>query len=310
MNVFSVIMADLVPLYLLIGAGYIAGRYLDVNLHSISRICLYILLPPVFLGAMTRIDIQPSLMVLPFITMVSSYMITLSALNIAKRIWHDGTANSIASAAVNANAVYFGLPIVLALFGPQGASIYLFMNLGGAINNASLSYYISARGRFTVQQSLKRLMKLPVLYAVVLGLAFNYAGITMNPIAEKYWNYAAGALTILGMMMIGISVSRLGGLSIRWGELGALFLVKYVAWPVMLGVAIFADIHWFGLLNNEIYALMIILSFMPLFANYVAYAAENNLFPERAGSAVLLSSLFSTVAIPFAYFLIQYFGFH
>ncbi len=308
MGVFWVLFENLTPLYVLIGIGYIAGRYWDVNLHSISRLCIYVLAPAVLFGAAARLDLNPSYAALPVITSVSSLFITLSALSLLKRFWTDGTAYSVASASVNANAIYFGLPIVLALFGEAGAAIYLFMNLGGAINNASLSYYISARGRFSVKDSFIRLAKLPTLYAVFLGLALNFAGIELPDIVQKYWHYSAGALTILGMMMIGVSVSKLSKLQFYWPEIFALFAIKYIAWPVMLGLFIVLDIYWWKMFDHQIHSMMLILSVMPLFANYVAYAAENDLFPERAGSAVLLSSFFSVVSIPLAYFFIQYWG--
>lgn len=304
----SIIIVNIIPLYILIGIGYISGRYLDVNLHSIARTCLYILSPAVFFGAALNLNLSRDLILLPLTTSFSSFFITFSALYIAKKFWSDGTAYSIASASVNSNAVYFGLPIIVALFGAEGASIYLFMNLGGAINNSSLSYYISARGRFTAKESFIRLLKLPVLYAVFIGLALNLAGFTMPDIIDTYWHYSAGALTILGMMMIGISVSKLPKLQFYWPEIAGLFLVKYVAWPMMLGGMIVLDIYIFKIFDHDIHAMMAMLSVMPLFANYVAYASENNLFPERAGSAVCLSSFLSIVIIPLAYFLIEFLG--
>lgn len=302
------LFTNLLPLYILIWLGYVAGRYWEVNLHSIARLCLYLLVPAVLFGSAAQIDLNPAYIALPFITSASSFFITLSALFICKKFWNDGTAYSVASAAVNANAIYFGLPLVLVVFGEAGAAIYLFMNLGGAINNATLSYYISARGRYSVKDSFLRLMKLPTIYAVIAGLTINITGIELPNIVMKYWHYSAGALTILGMMMIGVSLAKIDRIRFYWSELFALFVIKYLAWPAMMTLFILLDIFVLHLFNTHIYALMIFLSVMPLFANYVAYAAENNLFPERAGSAVLLSSSFSALTIPAAYVILHSLG--
>ena len=302
------LLENLIPLYLLIGAGYIAGRWLDVNLHSVTRIVMFILMPVTFFGAGVNADIRVEYLALPFITSICSFAIALSALKIGKKIWSNGLEYSLSSASVNANAVYFGLPLIIALFGEEGAALYLFMNLGGAINNVSLGYYISARGRFSVKDSLMKLAKFPTFYAIAIGLLLNVMDYEMPEVAEKYWRYSAGAMTILGMMMVGISVSKLKGLQIHWGHLTALFITKYIAWPAALGAFVLLDLYALHLFDNQIYAMMLLLSVMPLFANYVSYAAEHDLYPQQAGSAVLISSFFSVIIIPAMYYLLTYIG--
>ncbi len=304
------ILENLIPLYILIGLGYYAGRKLDVNLHSVARINLFILLPIVTLGATARMDLNPAYALLPFVIMGVSYVIALSAYRIAGLFWSDGTENLIATAGVNCNAIYFGLPIILTLFGTEGVAVYLFMNLGGSINNVTLGYYLSARGRFSVKDSLIKVVKFPTIYAAIGGLMLNGLGVEMSEVAERYWHFASGGLVFFGMMMIGVAISKLDRLRFNWKELSAYFLVKSVAWPVLLGSFVFIDIYYLHLFDAQIHQMLIIFSAMPVMGNLVAYAAEHNLHPERAGAAVLVSSIGSLITIPAAYYALSWLGGH
>lgn len=302
------IFSNLIPLYVLIGLGFIAGRYCDVNLHSVARILNFFFMPAVFTGAIMRLDIPAQYIALPMITSALSFTIVFFMLHIARRFWQDGTEYLLASASVNCNAMYFGLPIVAALFGAQGVSLYVLLNLGGAINNISLSYYLSARGRLPVREALQKLLKFPAIYGVIIGALLNLADIQMTDVVEKYWSYSVGSVTLLGMMMIGVAVSKLDGFEICFKQLSALFAMKYLIWPLGLCGAALLDYSVFHFFEPRIYALMALLSVMPMTANVVAYAAENDLYPQRAGTAVLVSSAFSAIMIPLAYLVISMMG--
>lgn len=138
--ILEILLPNLIPLYGLIVLGYISGRWLDVNLHSVARLNLYIFLPIVTMGAMVKMELNPAYMLLPIVMMGISYAIVLISYNAAQKVWTDGTANVIAAGGANGNAMYFGLPLIIAMFGTAGTGIYLLMNLGPQINNLTLAY--------------------------------------------------------------------------------------------------------------------------------------------------------------------------
>lgn len=304
----GLILENLLPLYGLILLGYIAGKKLDVNLNSISRIAIFILLPIVTLGATIQLELNPSYIFLPFVIWTISYIVALSTYKVAGLHWKDGTQNLLATAGVNSNAIYFGLPVIIALFGPVGTAIYLVMNLGGSINNVTLGYYLTARGRFTVKESFIKVLKFPAVHAAWVGLVLNVAGIEMTNVMDRYWDFAKGGMVFLGMMMIGIAISKLPRLSFNWLEISAYMFVKSVAWPVLAASVVALDICVFKLYGSEVHQMLLYHSAMPIMGNLVAYAAEHKLHPERAGAAVMFSSVAALATIPGMYLLIQYFG--
>ena len=49
------LVTQIIPLLILIALWYFAGRKLDVNLHSLAMISIYIIAPFVNFGAMSKI---------------------------------------------------------------------------------------------------------------------------------------------------------------------------------------------------------------------------------------------------------------
>jgi len=300
----SILLQNIVPLYGLIALGWVAGRYLDVNLHSVARINLFILLPMVTFGGIIKIDFNPAYILLPIILGACSVVATFLSFNTAKRFFRDGRENLIGAATVNGNALYFGLPIILFLFGKQWGGIYILMNIGPMLSNMILANFITARGRYDIKKSILKVLKFPAVHAAWIAAVLNMSGVKIhNDIAWNYWGYAAGALLFLGMMMIGIGLSKLEKFQIDWAFLCGLFLSKHILWPAIATGFILFDTRITHLFTTEIHQMMLLWSSMPVMGNLVAYASEYELYPEKAATGVLLSSLFGLVSIPVAYVL-------
>lgn len=306
--IFNILLPNLIPLYGLIALGYISGRWLDVNLHSVARLNLYIFLPIVTMGAMVKMNFNPTYVLLPFVMMGISYTIALSSYAIAKRFWTDGTANLIGAGGVNGNALYFGLPLVIAMFGSAGAGIYVLMNMGPQINNNTLAYYLVARGKFTVKESLLKLLRFPVIHALWFGLLLNFLGVEMDGVWQKYWEYATGCNVFSGMMMIGIAIGKLPKLTFDWTLIAVLFTIKFLMWPLFVSGFVGLDLLVLHLFNTQVHQIMLFFSVMPLIGNLVAYAAEHNLHPEKTAAAVLASAIATIVIVPTAYALMVWVG--
>jgi hypothetical protein len=294
----GLLIQNILPLYILIALGYIGARTLAINLKSIARIIMFMLLPFVTFGAIAKMTLDPAYLLLPVILYGISFVITVTAHRLAHRLRHDRSANLVGAGSANGNVIYFGLPLVIALFGPAIAGPYLFMNIGPQVNNLTLAYYISARGKHDLKHSLKKAAKFPAIHATWLGLLVNVAGWTPPDLFTTYWQYAAGSLTILGMMMIGIALAKLNSLKIDIKLISGLLASKFIAWPALAFAFVLLDQTILGLYDTTIHHLVMIFSAMPLMGNLVAYAAEYDLYPEKAAAAVLISTLLAIAVLP------------
>ena len=169
-DIISLLIANIIPLYVLIALGFIAGRWMDVNLPSMATVAIYILAPIVNFGAMAQMKFTPEYIALPVIFFIGSAVIgTLSYLT-AQKIWKNNTANLIGMGSVTGNTMYFGLPVILALLDPKWVGVYALLNLGTFLNEVGLGYFFGARGNATIKGAVINYLPSaphPLLYTVV-----------------------------------------------------------------------------------------------------------------------------------------------
>ncbi len=228
--------------------------------------------------------------------------------NLARRRWSDSTPNLIALGSVGGNTGYFGLPLVLALYGKDVVGVYLFMNVATSIMEVTIGYYLGARGVHSVQESLRRVARLPTVHALWVGLLVNFSHITMPDLFYTYWTHATGAYVFFGMMIIGVALSKMKRLEFDWRLIGWLFGAKFIVWPALALIFIVTDQYTLHLFPGTVHGLILIFCSVPLMANLVAYAAQLNLHAEKAASSVLLGTLFAIVYMPLVFMAARHFG--
>jgi predicted permease len=304
-DLVSLLVANIIPLYILIALGFIAGKWLDVNLPSMATVAIYILAPIVNFGAMAQMKFTPEYIALPLIIFCGSAFIGTATYQITAILRKNNTANLAGMASVTGNTMYFGLPVVLALLGPEWVGVYALLNLGTFLNEIGLGYFFGARGEATVKGAMMKVLKFPVIHAIWLGLLYNLSGLALPSSFIQYWNYSIGAWVIIGMMIIGVALAKQSRLDIDLKLLVNLFVPKFLIWPLFVFGVILADMHVFKAFGNEIYQMLAIIGAVPLAGNLVAYAANFNLHPERAAAAVLISTILALFTVPAAVLLVQ-----
>lgn len=304
-DIFLNLSGQITPLLILVALGFISGRFMDVNLHSMAIIAIYILAPFVNFGALVQLNFTPDYIVLPVFAFTVSVLIGVVMYKLGTHFWREKAANLIAMSAVTGNTGYFGIPIVLFLFGPEWLGVYLFMNLGLSVSEIGLGYYFGARGNADVKGAVIKVLRLPVVHAIWVGLLANWAGFTMPQTMMTYWDYAVGAWIIIGMMLIGVALGKQDKLDIDARLIGWLYAPRFILWPLVGVLFVIADMYFFHLYGAEIYTLVMIFCSVPLAGNTVAFAADLNLYPERAAAAVLISTVMAMFFLPFTVWAVQ-----
>lgn len=298
MDIFLTLLTKIVPLYLIIVLGFLAAKYLKAQKETLASILIYTITPVIVFHGVVTSPIGISILVLPLVYFVIGITLCLSFYKLGKIVFRDNTRNILAFTAGTGNIGYFGLPVAVAVFGERAVPIVALMILGGIFYEASLGFFITARGHHTVTESINKVLKLPALYAFLLGLVLNFLQIPLNQIYFDTVLLFRGAYTVLGMMIIGMALTEIRALNIDWKFLSLSFLAKFLLWPVLMILFIFLDRSFLHALSREIYPVMILLSISPLAANTVSYASLLKVQPQKAALAVLLSTLFALFYIP------------
>jgi hypothetical protein len=307
MTLFLHLLINLLPLYVLIGFGFVGGKFFRIDRLTLANLVIFIIVPVVMFGYVAQLRFDPAYLLLPFAYYGLSAVMAFGFFWIGRKVYPDSRANLLALAAAQNNSGYFGLPVIMLLFDVKWVAIYMFINLGGIFVEATIAYYIAARGAFDVRGSLRRLASYPTLYVVPVGLLYNYfAGHTLPDMVLTYWTYFKGAYVVMGMMIIGSALSQMKHFEFSWRFNSLVFLGKFVCWPLLMGAFVLLDITVLGLYGREVHTMLMLLSLMPPAANVTAFAAQFNTNPEKAATTVLAGTLFALFALPAALWLIGF----
>ncbi len=298
MEITILLFQKILPLTLLVALGFIAGKYFPIKRESVAALLIYFITPAVIFSGVIKSSLSLQLIALPALFFVGAVFISCIFFLIGTIIFRDARANLLAFAAGTGNTGYFGLPVILALFGEEYFAIAVLAILGFVVYENTLGYYFVARGSFSSHDALKKLIRLPAIYGFLAGLLFVIFSFPVNQNFDALFINFRGAYSILGMMMIGIGLSAAKHHAFDGRLITSTFFAKFIVWPATAALFIWLDSHYVQYFSQETYAVMLLLSIVPLASNTVAYAADLNVVPEKAALTVFLSTLFSLLFIP------------
>lgn len=300
MSLFFVIFLKVIPIYMNVLLGYLSTKFLKVQRESIASLLIYILGPIVVFSATVSVKIDLALAFLPIFLYLFSSIIAFISLYLFKNSWNDPSGNILSFSAGTGNTGYFGIPLAVIFFEPSLADIFIFTVLASLLYESTTGFYVTAKGNFTIKESLKKISRLPILYAFILGLIFNLLGFSIPDIISSYTSQFKGAYGILGMMMLGMGLIGLknteGNFDIKF--IAITHIIKFAFWPLAILFCIYVDRTFLMFLNEDLYKVMFLFSIVPLAGNTVTLAILLNAKPEKASLAVFISTLISIVLIP------------
>ena len=299
MSLFFILLLKIFPLYVNIILGYFSTKLLDVKRESIASILIYILGPIVVFSPTLSVKIDMSILFLPVFFYIFCSAIAFISLYIFGKSWNDPSGNILAFSAGTGNTGYFGIPLAIIFFPPYLADIYIFTVLASLLYESTTGFYVTAKGNFTVKESLNKMLKLPILYAFILGVILNLLGVGIPTEISSYTAQFKGAYGILGMMMLGMGLVGLQkGSDLDVKFISITFIFKFIFWPLAILGVIYLDREFYMFLNEDLYKVMFLFSIVPLAGNTVTLAVLLNAKPEKASFTVLLSTIVSVVYIP------------
>jgi len=302
LSLFFLLLLKIFPLYVNIAFGYLSTQFLNVSRESIANLLIYILGPIVVFSAAISVKINMAVVFLPVFFYLFGSILAFLLLYIFRNRWNDPTGNILAFSGATGNTGYFGIPLAIIFFPPYLADIYIFTVLASLLYESTTGFYVTAKGNFTVKEALKKISRLPLIYAFIAGISLNLLGFEIPKTISEYTAQFKGAYGILGMMLIGMG---LVGLKLNKDEdldipfISILFFMKFLFWPLAILGIILLDKTFFMFLNEDLYRVMFLFSILPLAGNTVTLAVLLNAKPQKASFVVLLSTIVSIVYIPF-----------
>lgn len=298
MTIFSVVFFKTVSVLLSVIIGFLAGRYCKVQRDSISALLFYFVSPIVFFAAPASTTLTISALSITLVTFIIASLLSIVAYHVSGKYWQDHTRNIIALSAGTANGGYFMLPVAAALFNDYTLSIYIMAVIGVNIYESSVGFYICVRNLGSTQESIIKVLKLPMLNGFLLGCLFSFSGLILPNFLGDFIDNMRAAFSVLGMIMVGLAVSSLKSFEIDLKFTIATFAAKFICYPLVINIFIIGDQLITGFYNQSHYNALRLLSTAPLAANIIVIASLQKFHPEKVAATVLLSLLFVLIYMP------------
>ncbi|HEX8665382.1 MAG TPA: AEC family transporter [Beijerinckiaceae bacterium] len=184
------------------------------------------------------------------------------------------------------NAGNLGLPLSLYAFGPEGLGYAIAYFSISSVANYTLGQMIAAG-----QANWRGLARLPILYAVALGIALSFWQIELPQWAGTTIALIGNVTVPLMLLMLGSSLSQL-----KVASSGRALFVSVVR--LGLGAAVGVTVAAALGLSGPLRAVLILQCANPVAVYNYLFAQRWNNEPEEVAGVVILSTLLSILTIP------------
>jgi len=277
------------PTFFAVLVGYIFGRVSKANLAPLIDISMYIAVPALAFSSMfaSEIVIGEAVKVWAACLIIMAGTLVAALLLFAViRQKHSGLYLPI----VFTNFINIPLPIIYLAFGDAGAAQALLMYIPQGLIMYSLGVYV-ASGEKDLKQGLRVMMRTPLIYAAILGLAFNLLHVPLPTVVVGSVKLLGQAAVPLMLLILGTSIGRFRLTQI---PLTAAASVLRVGGGFAFGVLAV----WLLAITGVTRSVVLFEAAMPAAVFVSVLAAKYKNEEELVSSVVLATTLMAIVVVP------------
>ncbi len=318
--VFLTSLQSIIPIVLLIALGYILkgrGMFNDTFSSNLSRLIMSVILPAgVFVSVLHHMqtsdlwNLRYGLLVVG-LTYFVSYIVAFIMMKVLRV--PQGRRGIFINMVVNDNCLFIGLPVQIALFGPEALPYFLLYYIGNTISVWMVGVFLIEMDPLPQNSSVtsesvrpsghkfswKKLLP-PPLMGFIVALIFLYAQIPLPTILHNTLNYLGDMVTPLSLLYIGIVLHDAGlkSMALNKDSLGGIFGRFVIAPLIMFGVII--TVRYIGGITLEPIAMItfIVQSAGPVIAVLPIVANESGADLPFATGLVMISTILFVFVIP------------
>ncbi|MBN2045585.1 MAG: AEC family transporter [Anaerolineales bacterium] len=285
--------ANLLPILITAGLGYLLSKTIELSPKTVSRITFYLFSPAlvfqIFLASkLTTTDI---LRMVAF-ALTASLAIGLIAYILAKIFrFNRKLTIVIVLTTLLVNAGNYGLSLNEFAFGQEAlafASIYFVCS---SIMVNTFGVLIASMGKASISQSVLNIFKFPALYALIIAIILNQTGTQLPLPLDRSLTKLAGAAIPAMLVLLGMQLGH-ANLTKNIGAVALAVIVRMVVSPfVALGLS-----HPFGLEGPALQAGVTETS-MPTAVMTTILSTEFDVDPSLVSTIVTITTLVSPLTL-------------
>jgi malate permease and related proteins len=284
---------NLLPVFLIAGSGYLLGRAGKVNPRSLSQVIFYVFSPSLIFTLITdnRLSGQDLLQMAGFaaICLILTGVVALGlgkALGLERRL-----LMAVLLTTMFMNAGNIGLPVNLFAFGEDAVALATIFFVTNSVFAYTLGVLIASSGKTDLGRAFLGLFKLPMIYALLLALAFLLAGWKLPIPLDRAVHLLAGASIPSMLILLGLQLQHANWKTDRLA-LGLSTGVRLLVSP-MIALGLCALLG----LQGPVRQAGVLESAMPTAVLTTVRATEYDAQPSFVTSAVFISTLLSPLTL-------------
>ena len=222
MSLFLTSITSIIPIIAIIVLGYILqvrGWFGDDFGPNLSRLIMNVALPAsIFVSVMKYLTLDKLIslsggLLYTFVAFILGYIVAYIAVMLFKV--RPGRRGTMINTFVNANTIFIGLPLNVALFGDQALPYFLIYYITNTISTWTLGVYLmtsdskSGQGKETSKFDWKKLLPAP-LVGFLVALLFLILRISIPDFVTNTLTYVGNIVTPLSLIYIGIVLAKAG----------------------------------------------------------------------------------------------------
>jgi hypothetical protein len=210
MDLLTLFADNLLPVFLIAGAGWLLRARLGTEPRGVAHASLYILAPALILDLMVqnRVPVDGLVRMMGF-AFACLLLPALLAFAVARWCgWSRGITSAVVLTVMLTNAGNYGMSVTMLAFGPNALPQASLFFIASSIVSYSAGVFVASLGRAGVREAFGVLVRTPTVWAVVLASGMGALHLSMpGPVASAVHLLSQACvpvfLLVLGMQLHG-----------------------------------------------------------------------------------------------------------
>lgn len=202
------ILSAVIPVALIVFVGFVAGKTLQLDLSTLSRLSLYVLFPALVADSLYRTTLSAENAVGIFLGFTLTYLLMcLLAWVLGKRMGlSTPVQKSLVATSAFPNTGNMGLPVALFALGEAGLERAVVYMIASSIVIFSTAPAFLKGGGFW--SGVLFTLKLPLMWAMIAGLGLRWSGVQLPFKLDESLHLVAQATISVALLLLGMQIAN------------------------------------------------------------------------------------------------------
>ena len=205
-----IFLKNILPSFLVMGAGVLLDRTLHVDNKSLVRLAIYVLAPCLIFSNIVQSTVDPSqFAAMILFVLVSTLALCALALGVGWALgWSSRMMDALVLSVAFVNAGNFGLSIIQLAFGDAGLELGTVFFVASNLTCNTLAAFFAARSNGGRMRAFQQVLRLPALYAFILAFALRSLHLAVPQPLLVSTALVGGATVPIMLLLLGLQLSQ------------------------------------------------------------------------------------------------------